>query len=135
MKLTLIRGLPGSGKSTLAKKIAATQGAVHVENDMFIVDESGVYCFDQEKLTEEQRWCFDETALFLRFGKSVVVSNCFVRRDHMRQYIDLANDCGAELRIIEAQGCWPNIHNVPNEVIVRMRRNWEPVDDLLELYA
>ena len=46
--LTIIRGLPGSGKSTLARKIAADTGAIHIEPNMFCMQDRE-YKYDPEK--------------------------------------------------------------------------------------
>jgi adenylate kinase family enzyme len=46
--LTIIRGLPGSGKSTLARKLSAETGAIHIEPDMFCMQD-GEYRYDREK--------------------------------------------------------------------------------------
>jgi adenylate kinase family enzyme len=46
--LTIIRGLPGSGKSTLARKIAADTGAIHIEPDMFCIQDAE-YRYNPEK--------------------------------------------------------------------------------------
>lgn len=46
--LTIVRGLPGSGKSTLAQKLSAETGAMHIEPDMFCIQD-GRYKYDPEK--------------------------------------------------------------------------------------
>ena len=46
--LTIFRGLPGSGKSTVARKLAEETGAIHIEPDMFCIQD-GEYRYDKEK--------------------------------------------------------------------------------------
>ena len=46
--LTIFRGLPGSGKSTMARKLAEQTGAIHIEPDMFCIQDME-YRYDKEK--------------------------------------------------------------------------------------
>lgn len=120
--LKIIRGLPGSGKSTLAK----TFKMPHYEADMFFM-EDGEYKFDYGKIKQAHQWCQDQVRKHLSEGQSVVVSNTFVKEWEMQPYIDMANEFGHEIEIITTKGNWPNVHGVPQEVIDRMRENWEVV--------
>lgn len=132
-KLILIRGIPGSGKSTLAKKILeerfsnhdSTYTALHVESDMYFTSPAGVYTFVGGQIGEAHEWCQEETDDTLDFGLSVIVSNTFTRKSEMQPYIDLAEKHGAEIEIIEATGNYGSVHNVPEEVVQKMRDRWE----------
>lgn len=124
-KLILIRGLPGSGKSTLAKNMARTLGYQHYEADMYFTKNNGSYEFNPELLPDAHHWCKNKACVALCKGQSVIVSNTFVRKWEMIQYNNIAADTGAELIILEAKGDWENVHNVPQETIERMRKNWE----------
>jgi predicted kinase len=120
-ELVLIRGLPGSGKSTLAK---AMKNHVHLEADMyFMVD--GEYCFDHGGIKRAHEWCQSECFMHLKTGRSVVVSNTFTQQWEMRPYIDMAKRLDVPVRVIVADGQYQNVHNVPDEVIVKMRQRWE----------
>lgn len=123
-KLTIIRGLPGSGKSTTAKKIAEETGAKHFEADMFFIDEHGEYNFRPHQIRWAHHWCQAKVACWLD-AKNVVVSNTFTMRWEMEPYFEMANIYGADVEVIVANGNWPNIHGVPQDVIDRMRERWE----------
>jgi len=116
-KLLLIRGLPGSGKSTMAMQMA---NYIHFEADMFFM-RNGKYCFDASKIQDAHRWCRDKTLQALKAGKNVVVANTFTCKWEMKPYLDM----GFDTQIIDANGSWPNIHGVPHEAMVRMKKCWE----------
>ena len=123
MKLVIIRGLPGSGKSTMAKTLALV-GYRHFEADQYF-ERDGAYRFDPEKLKEAHAWCLLQAKHCMLQGKDCVVSNTFTKLWEMKPYIDLARALDAEIQIIVASGKWKNVHNVPEEVIERMRARWE----------
>jgi len=121
-KLTLVRGVPGSGKTTLAKKIDAHL----MEADLFFINQKGEYNFSSKLIKEAHAWCQLETKRMLRSGHSVVVANTFVRHWEMDFYLKLASKEGVEVEIIEAQGNYKNVHGVSDEVVERMRNQYEP---------
>jgi predicted kinase len=126
--LTLIRGLPGSGKSTVAKTLAQDTGAMHVETDMFFIDETtGAYHFDTSRLAEAHRWCQQTAEHALSHGVNVIVSNTFSQRWELQPYLDMAAKYNVKVQLIEVQCNFGNIHNVPQETIEKMRARWEPI--------
>lgn len=122
MELVLIRGLPGSGKSTLAKSMT---GHEHYEADQFFMRD-GEYVFDVQKLPDAHGWCVSMARDAMRRGVNCVVSNTFCSLWEMKPYMEAAKDAGYEVRVIEAKGQWPSVHNVPAGVIGRMRARWQP---------
>lgn len=123
--LFIVRGLPGSGKSTIAKKLLnAGAASKHFEADMFFVRD-GEYQFDASRIKEAHEWCQKKVRMTLSQGDNVVVSNTFVKQWEVQPYLDICSELGVDYAIIVATGIYPNIHGVPDEVIDRMRLNWE----------
>lgn len=123
-ELVIIRGLPGSGKSTLAAELAE-KGYTHFEADMFFM-KNGVYCYDASQIRDAHNWCKARTRSALGRGERVVVANTFTRLAEMRPYLDMC----PTVRIIEAKGCWPNMHGVPPERIQEMAQRWEALPNV-----
>ena len=117
-KLILIRGLPGSGKSTMAKEM---KGFNHYEADMYF-ELSGEYLYRPELIKEAHMWCQMCARIDLSLGLNVVVSNTFVKRWEMDTYLSMEAD---DIEIIEATGDYGSTHNVPADVISRMKDTWE----------
>jgi len=58
-------------------------------------------------------------------GRSVVVSNTFIRRWEMQRYIAYAESLGIPVEEIVMTGDYGSIHNVPEYTVERMRQNFE----------
>ncbi len=123
--LLLIRGLPGSGKSTLALRLCQAPNHIHLEADMFMTDNAGNYRFSTERLGEVHKRCETETLKHLQDGQNVVVSNTFSQVWEMQPYFDMAADLGIKVQIVECQGQFKSLHNIPNRNIREMRNRWE----------
>lgn len=119
MKLTLVRGIPGSGKSTYARGLGIPD---HYEADMWFAERGG---FDPAKLNEAHAWCFEKAKEAMDSGRSVVVSNTFIRRWEMQRYIAYAESLGIPVEEIVMTGDYGSVHNVPEYTIERMRQNFE----------
>jgi len=129
--LYLVRGLPGSGKSTLAGKLAKMHSIEHVESDMFFIDEeSGEYKFIASKIGDAHEWCFNVVDNELTQGRSVVVSNTFTVPWEFAKYLERAYEIKATIQIIECDGDYGNLHNVPEEALRRMKQRWIPNEKL-----
>lgn len=124
-KVTLIRGVPGSGKSTLAKAMVQPD-TVHLEADMFFVNDAGVYKYDPSSIKAAHAWCQDQAREALAKGLSVVVSNTFVKVWELQPYLDMAKAASAQVTVLVATGHWPNCHGVPQTIVDRMRNQFQP---------
>lgn len=121
--LYIIRGLPGSGKSTLARKLCPD---AHFEADMYHMV-NGVYKFDARGIKHAHEWCRSSVRHELEKGeRDIAVSNTFTQRWEYQPYIELADEAGYDVQVIECHGNWKNIHNVPESVLSAMRNRWEP---------
>jgi predicted kinase len=120
--LFLLRGIPGAGKSTLAKTI----GGLHFEADMFFLKD-GEYHFDAAKLPAAHSWCLNCTRDSLARGvEKVLVSNTFTQEWEMKNYYDIAKEWGYVVfsLIVENRHDGVNEHNVPDEVLEKMRKRF-----------
>jgi len=121
-KLVLVRGLPGSGKSTFAEQTFPEHE--HVETDMFFM-KNGEYEFNYSKLKTYHATCQFLTQQLLLQGKDVVVSNTFVRLWELEKYTTMKF---SELTVIRLLTVYENIHNVPNDIMGKMKNNMEDYD-------
>lgn len=130
-KLHIIRGLPGSGKSTMAKALEQADDylhTIHIETDQYFIRPDGFYDFDPALLKRAHKWCQDEARFHLENEYDVIVSNTFTQRWEVQPYIDMAKELGAKLTITVAKGKYKNIHDVPEEVIEKMKARWEEIE-------
>ncbi len=61
----------------------------------------------------------------MKQGKSVVVSNTFVKQWEMSIYKKLAKKYRVKLEILVCREQYGNIHGVEPETVERMRRDWQ----------
>ena len=130
-KLILIRGLPGSGKSTLAKALCYSPEWIHLEADMFWM-EDGEYKFDASRLREAHEWCQTKTKEYLSLDISVIVSNTFTTVKELRPYFDIAREFNIVPNVFIAQNTFGNVHNVPAETLAKMQARF--AWDISELF-
>lgn len=144
MKLILVRGLPGAGKSTYAKQLIngirslikdglrvqdAKEEFHHFEADSVHETESG-YQYNPKITKYGHMKCLADTAVALSRGGKVFVSNTFTTFDEMYPYIKLSKELNIEMGIINCRTQFESIHDVPEEVMDKMRDRWEEVDYL-----
>lgn len=128
--LYIIRGLPGCGKSTLAERLrdAGIIDVVYAADDYH--DSHGG--FNWRNLEAAHNWCQEMVKIDLQ-SFSVAVANTFVTKGSIRPYIDIAQNRGARVVVIDCSGggmsdaelAAKNIHGVPEATIAKMRRQWE----------
>jgi len=119
-ELVLYRGLPGSGKTTAAK----LSGLPVVEADDFFTVH-GVYLFDKRRISDAHEWCKATAKRHLFCGASIAVANTATRRWEVAEYQKIADQYGAEFRVVVCSGKWENCHGVPDEIVKRMKARWE----------
>lgn len=129
--LYLVRGLPGSGKSTLAKlirdginRVADRPPCQHFEADQYFMT-GGVYNFRPNSLPDAHWWCQKSTKDALGIGDSVVVSNTFTTEKEMRCYFEMAMSAKVPVVVLTASGPFLNVHNVPEDVLEKMRNRFD----------
>lgn len=125
--LYVFRGLPGSGKSTLANKLAP----LVIEPDMFRYDGGNRYVFDSAQNAD----VLEKTELLLGYAMAILEMPCLavaathVKLDHIRKYVELGKGHGYDVTVVECYGSYGSVHNVPQETIRRMAREFEPLTD------
>jgi predicted kinase len=121
--LYIVRGIPGSGKSTFAKTLGGTH---HETDNFFMVD--GEYKFDVTKLKAAHEWCQNKVKTDMMVGREkIVVSNTFTQEWEMEYYLELAKTYGYKTFsiVVENRHGGVNDHNVPDEVLTKMRDRFE----------
>ena len=92
----------------------------------------GSYLYEDSKMQKAINWCQNRTRNALLQGHNVVVANTFCRGLEWECYVGMAINLGANLRFVEAVGCYKSVHNVPVERIERMRARWETLPGVFE---
>lgn len=132
MKLVLIRGLPGAGKSTYAKTHFPWHR--HLEADMWF-SRTGEYKFNFKELNRAHAWCQALVRVALESGEDVVVTNTFTQDWEFENYMQMAEDVGAEVVVVEMRTQFQNIHGVPPEKIEVMRNRWHDLEDIKQKFS
>lgn len=133
-KMILIIGVPGSGKSTLANKIKMERpefaDANIWEADMYFINpETKKYNWSFEKLGSAHTWCQIKTEMDMKSGKNVIVSNTNLRPRERKPYLLLAKKYNYDVEVIECNGEFKNIHNVPDEKVKEMKNKFVPYSE------
>lgn len=129
--LFLITGAAGSGKSTLAEKLqSVTTGLIEPIADICEADEfwyilgKGKYAFNPKLLWKAHKWCQDQAKEIMAMGLNLVVSNTNIKPADRKPYFDMAKEYGYKVVYIHLTTQFQNQHNVPEDVVKRMRENY-----------
>jgi len=129
--LILVRGIPGSGKTTFVKSdminepFIGNRQYVHLEADMWFTDHKGNYNWTPDGISHAHRWCTNTACIMMNNGVDVVVSNTFTTLKEMRPYLEHANMLGIAVFVFRMNGNYGSVHNVPVEVIEKMKNRFE----------
>jgi predicted kinase len=132
--LYIVRGIPGSGKSTMAKMLVGEDFLVCEADKYFIDKETGEYNFDFTKIKEAHKFCQDTVETYMKdslvndqFYREIAVSNTFTQEWEMEPYLELAKTYGYKTFsiIVENRHGGVNQHEVPDEVLTKMRERFE----------
>ena len=141
--MILVRGLPGSGKSTLAvalqRKFNNDDYDLYVrksEADAYFVRPDGRYDFNGNLIKQAHSWCFKgSVAGFLNGEKHVsIVSNTFTTNKEMYNYAEFCRVHNVKLVVVRCIADFGSIHDVPDEVIERMKNRFESSEHCTELF-
>jgi len=129
--LILLRGLPGSGKSTLGDVILYTNQLTNqdvLSADNFFIDKNGEYVFDGAKIKEAHNNCQQKCAERMKHEfLKIVVANTITEEWEMKPYFEMADryDYKVFSIVVENRHGGINEHNVPEEVLTKMRERFE----------
>lgn len=128
----IVRGVSGSGKSTLAKAIMGADVAFkQFEADMYFMKD-GEYRFDGTRLGAAHGWCQNNVEKVLSSGGKVIVSNTFTTNREIKPYVDMCKTLKVKYMVVKCVGRFKNVHNVPDEVLEKMRGRWQDYNGEVE---
>ena len=139
-RLIVLRGLPGSFKSTLANSFKEEGAVVFSTDNFFMVN--GEYKFTPELIKEAHTWNKMNAlkAMFSSFP-FIVIDNTATKWYEVEDYVNMGLKYGYEIDFLEPDNpdrfnvdlCFErNTHNVPKEVIQRMKDRWETTENFYE---
>ena len=99
---------------------------------MYFTNGDGQYIFNGADLKEAHEWCQSQVEMAMIFNhtsglnENIVVSNTFTQEWEMEAYYKLAESYGYRVfsLVVESRHQSGNIHNVPEEVIEKMRERF-----------
>ena len=138
--LILVSGVPGSGKTEFASYLSTMHDeCCSVAADDFMVNEDGQYEYDKDRIAECHSKCQARVRGFLfrspglipfsETDATVVVHNTFVRQWEIEPYRQMAEEAGVPIFVVEMRQRFENTHDVPDDVVSRMSRNFEREED------
>jgi len=130
----IVRGIPGSGKSThaqyLSQRFHDDSGIVCLETDQLFMD-SGKYCFNIDNLGINHKKMLNIVSTFISSGADVIISNTFTTLKELKPYLELAGRSKYTVYIHDIFTQYVSTHNVPKEVIEKMKKRFKPFDEIL----
>lgn len=102
--------------------------ATLIEADQFFVHKDGKYHHDRRFIKDAHAWCQLEMKRLLLAGDDVVIANTFIKKWEIVGYLKAVQSLGLDLdiEVLEARGEYANVHGVPEDIVCRMKRQYEP---------
>lgn len=129
--LYILRGVPGTGKTTRALELCKQLDLV-VEADQFphrYIRHQGVLMGLNPTVSnaDAHAWANGvlKSLLAMHLPK-VAIANTMCKREWVQPFIMLADRYGYQPVVVDCTTEYGSIHNVPDEVMNRMRETWEP---------
>lgn len=136
--LFLIRGIPGSGKTHTANLLSENGKYPVLSADMFFEDSEGRYNWNASKIKDAHAWCKTQCESYMIDGEDstyylnvqrekIFVANTFTQEWEFEDYFRLAEKYGYAIvsLIVENRHGNKNIHNVPEETLVKMKERFQ----------
>jgi predicted kinase len=124
-KLWILQGVPGSGKTTVAIQLASRENALICSTDDYFINNNNEYIFDANRLEEFHQLNINNAIRLLSEGHSVIIDNTNIYRWNCFPYVNYARFNNIFVEFIRVEGNYENSHNVPKEVVLKMKRNME----------
>lgn len=124
--LMILQGVPGSGKSAFARKLMTkTINAVIVSTDEWHHGLTGKYEFKADKIGSFHQAAQQKCRTLLKLGCVVILDNTNILNSHIKPYVQMAVEMGVAVKFQRLEGNFESSHNVPVDIIKRMRESME----------
>ncbi len=128
----LLRGHQGSGKSTFAqekmtefKQTYPNATIVHIENDILLTDENGVYTWSPQAVDKAQQYGLNKTKETLKLGKAnpsqdilIINSNTNQKSSACIHLLQMARKHGFHTEVYRLHNFFDNTHNVKEKDVL-----------------
>lgn len=123
--LIIVRGIPGAGKNTFAELLTDAK-YICTADDFHMKD--GEYKWTAERTGAAHIWCQNKCKELMQIKTPrIVVANTSTTKKELKPYYDLAIGYGYKVFsvIVENRLNTTNIHNVPEETIINMKKRFD----------
>lgn len=135
----ILRSCSGAGKSTFAKylkslidgednngRVYVSDNCVTCEADDYYLEKYGRYKWSPQEIGLAHKWCQEKFKKALHDGVPLVIcSNTSTKNSEVDFYLNLAKEFGYQVfcMLMENRNETKNIHNVPEETLLKQERN------------
>lgn len=128
MVVIILRGVPGNGKSTLADLLATLSNGSQTAKiccaDNYFIDDEGHYNYKKDEIGNAHAYCKRQFMMALEQKTDlIIVANTSTRESDVNYYRNIAieNRYMCFVLTVENWHDGKNTHNVPDDVLVKMR--------------